>query len=238
MPLDVVADHDRVVHVDAHRHQEGEHREHVEGLIAGKHQRPCAEHRHRHAHRHPEADLEVEEQRQDHEHDQQALGAVRQQHVEPLTHVQGGVGTGDEFVARRQPRLGHIAFHSRHHREQIFARTAIDRDDESLPAVDPALARHVGKPVADGAQITHREHEAVGQRDQRNLRDLAPHVLLVFAPQQHLAPLTADRAAGQFEILAADDVGHGLEGEAVLPQRVLRDLDRDLVFLAAGDIDR
>ena len=87
MPLDVVADHDRIINHDSNRHQEGEHRKHVECLIGREHQHPRPQHRERDAQGHPEGDFEIEEQGQHHEHDQQALQAIRDKHVEPVANV-------------------------------------------------------------------------------------------------------------------------------------------------------
>jgi hypothetical protein len=51
----------------------------------------------------------------------------------------------------------------------------------------------------------------------------------LFLPRSRISPLS-------LRIVPADDVGDLLERETVLPQRGLRDLDRDLVALGATDV--
>ena len=134
--------------------------------------------------------------------------------------------------------VGDVALHRGDHRQEILTGAAVDRDDEAGAAVDAIAASDVGEAVAHLPQIADGEDEPVGERDEGELGYVLADILLVLATQEDLAALAANRAAGEFEILAADDLGHLLKREAIFTERCLRDLDRDLVALGSADVGR
>ena len=211
VPVDVVAHHDGVVHHDPDRHEKREHRKHVERLVGSVHECPRAEHRKRNAHRHPEGNLEIEEEGEHDEHDHEPLHAVGDQHVETVPDVDRLVGPEREVVAGGQLRIDDVLLHRGNHREQVLARAAVDRHHHAGPAVDPVGGGHVGEFVADRTEVADGEHEAVRERDERQFRDLRSDIPLVLATEQDLATFAADRAAGEFQVFPADDVGHLLQ---------------------------
>ena len=234
--VDVVADDDRIVDNDADRHQEGEHREHVERLVGEIHKHPGPEHRERDPGGDPEGSLEIEEQCEHDEHDQQPLETIGDEHLEPVANVDRLVGPHRKLIPLWQPYLIGVAADCSNHGEKILTGTAVDRDDHALAAVDTVGGGDVGKIIADYAEVANREHEPVGERDEGQLGDVLADVAFVLAAEKNLTPLAADRAAGEFEIFPADDVGHLLEREAVLPQRFLADFDVDLEVTGADEI--
>ena len=238
MPVDVVADHDGVVHNDADRHQKREHREHVERLVGAVHDGPGSEHGERDAHRHPEGDLEIEKQCEHDKHDDQALHSIRDQHVEAVSDVDGLIGPDCQVVARGEFRIDHVLLHGGDHREQVFARTAVDRHHHPGSAIDPIGGGDVGKLVTHLTEVADGEHEAIRERDERQFGDLRPDIPLVLAAEQDLTPLATDGAAGEFEVLTADDIGHLLQREAIFAERCLGDLDVDLVILGTEQVGR
>ena len=85
--FDVVADNNRIVDNNPNRHQEGEHREHVERLIGDEHQPARPQHAKGNPEGHPEGNLEVEEQRQNHKDNQQPLGTGIDQHLKAIANI-------------------------------------------------------------------------------------------------------------------------------------------------------
>ena len=112
-----------------------------------------------------------------------------------------------------------------------------DRDHHRRGAVEASELIGLGKPVDDGRDVADAQPAAVGARPDDEVLVLLTPVSLAERAEQDLAALGAHRPARQVEGGAPDGVGDLVERQPVPSQRNLRDLDRDLVWWCADDLD-
>ena len=104
-----------------------------------------------------------------------------------------------------------------------------DLYDQARVSVEPGKLVRFRKPVYDVGHVTHRECAAVRPRSKHELLKLLPAIGLSLGAQQYFAALRAERPPGQVQRRPPDGGGHLVERHSVLPQGLLRDLDRDLI---------
>ena len=110
-------------------------------------------------------------------------------------------------------------------------------DHQGLYVVEARELIGLGKSVDDDRDVAEAQPAAVGAGPEHEVFVLLAPVGLADRAKQDLAALGAHRSAWQVERGAPDGVGDLVERQPVPSQRNLRDLDRDLVWRGADDVD-
>ncbi len=140
-------------------------------------------------------------------------------------------------AGRPRPKIVEIVFGGPSDLEGALAADPEDLDQGGPLAVEPGRGVGVLEAVDDGGDIAERHRCSVGPGDNDDVLELGAVIPLTLGAQKDLAAAGLDRATREIERRHGDGVGHRLETEAVASERLLGDLDGDLVVADAGDLD-
>ena len=239
VPVDVLADDDRVVDHDAEHEDEREQGDDVGRDVEPRHQGDRPEERERDPEADPEGEAQLEKERQHDEDEREPGGAVAEHEGQPIAEDLRLV-----LPDRQQDAFGHlrlraldIAVHRRRDVEGALIAGAEDRHHDRGVPVEPGLLVRLREAVDHRGHVAELQATAVGLRPQHEVFVLVAAVGLPDRAQQDLAAVGADGAAGEVERGPPHGVGDLIEGHPVPPQGRFRDLDGDLVGRSAHDVD-
>ncbi len=243
-PVDL-ADHplqagcDGVVHHDSQHHDEGHQRDQVDGQIQARHQEEGAEKRERYTEAHPEGEAQPQEERQHQQHQREAIPTIAKQGIQARAKEarvllpDGQRHSGGEILVGPLE----VVAHGGRDLERALVAHPVDLHQRRRPPVE---ARHLVRfleAVYHAGHVTEPEPRSVGTREQDQLLELASPVGLTLGADQDLAAGGLHGAAGQIQRGSPHRANHVVEGEAVSQQRILRDLDGDLVGTRGDQLD-
>ncbi len=177
-------------------------------------------------HRQPEAQEEGEHD----EHQDQPRPTIADQDVQSNDELEGVVVEDRRVDTRWQTRPKRVDpfLDGRRGFEHVLFADQLDLDHDARVAVEEAAEIGVLEAVDDRGDLAEPKDRAVGPGEHDDVFEVAALIGLTLGAQQDLAAARLDRAARQIEGELADGAGDLVEVEAVSPERVLRDLDRDL----------
>ena len=234
----VLADHDRVVHDDADRHDEREQAHHVDGLARQHHHAEGGQQRDRNAHRDPEGDPCAEKHEQHEDHQGEAAGTVAEQHVDAVADELRRIVVVLDHQCRRQRRpqlLDEFIENGRLLQRVGGGRTA-DLQLDSRVARPECDGIAFVEAIADGRDVAEMDLGPVRARDHLDLADClgrsgeADAADLLVGAAGHDTGRKVDRAA-------ADARGDIAQREVELAQAPLADLDPDFLAPASEQVD-
>ena len=239
MRHDVLRDHDRVVHQEAERQQERDHRDHVDRVANRRKEEEGSQERDREPEGDPEREPELEEERQGNEHQEQALPAVGDQHVESALDVRGHVSRQDQ--ARRLAALSLLSLDEgldgREHAQGVLGLGLGDLEQSSPLAVEEGLLLGDLEGVADRGDIPQAQLSAARAGDHHELAELVQRATLILKANQDVLAPSLHGPRREAHALIGDGLGEAADAQAKLEQGVGRDVDPEVVVREAVQLD-
>jgi hypothetical protein len=238
MPVHVLSHDDRVVDEQPQHRDEGEERDQIDGDAEHWEQPEGAEEGERHPEADPECESQAQGQREHHEDEDEAAPTVADQDVEPIAERLRLVSPDREVHALRHALAGSrdVLAHRAHELEDALLPHPIDLDQHRGLAIEVGEPIVVLESVHYARHIAQQESRTVGAGQHDDALELLAPVRLPLGAQQHFAAARLDRASRQIERAAAHGLDHLIEGETVAAQRLLGNLDRDLVVARAAHL--
>ena len=229
--IDVLPHHDRVVDHDPEHEDEGERRLGVDRHRDVRQHGERAHERDRDADRDPQRQPKLQEQGEHQKHEQQAQAPALQQYPQPVAQRHRVVEPGRHSQAGRQGGrpLGHESLDLTGDAQRTLVAGPVDLDQGHRLTVEARRHVRLGEAVRYAGDVAQHQPAAVGPRAQHDVPVLLAPVRLTDRAQEDLALAGSHGAARKVEGGSPDRQHDVVEGQAVPPERVLRNLDRDLV---------
>ena len=237
--MDVLAHHDGVIDDDAERHEEAEHRDHVDTHADERQEQHPPDERDHHPHHHPEGEPDLEEQREDEEHDEHRHHGVLEQQREAVVVVFRRAAIDADFDSGRQGgrEIVENGAHGVGDLEGRLLADAVDLDLHRRFLIELAMEADLFEGVLDARDVGQRDDGPRLRGHDRNLRELLFPLLALLETQQDLTGMGLDVAGGHVLARRLDQLGDVRECQAVLAQAIGGNLDVGDVFERARDLD-
>ena len=226
MPVDVLRNHNPVVHEDANHEDHPKQADDVDGHPQHAREDEHARERHGNGKRHPKREADVQEQRQQKDHEQEPHHAVVDQKINPL--VQDDRPVADDVQLQSGPDafcLGVVPFdvapHERRHLQDALGIQAVHGDHHGRRSVVPVAGRVVFGPLVANLCHVRQTHDApVGKGPHHNVLQRFSIVAPKPATHNQLLPFRLQPPPRRLDVGGTDGSAHFGDGQVQFGQAV------------------
>ena len=238
MPVDVLAQDDRVVDDQAQRHDECEERHHVDRHADPDQYQESAEKRDRDAGGNPHGEARSQEQGEHQQDQHQALTPVAQQQVASALELPRLVEPDRDVDAlgHARPRGGDVAPHRAGNVEDVLLLAGKQSNHHRRFPVQSNLLVALGEAVHHPSDVSQIQSRAVVARPQDDRLELGAAIDPGAGANEDLACTRLEGAAGEIDGRGTYGPGNVVETEAVAAEIRFRNLDGDLVGAHADQL--
>ena len=226
MPVDVLRNHNPVVHEDANHEDHPKQADDVDGHPQHAREDEHAGERHGNGKRHPKREADVQEQRQQKDHEQEPHHAVVDEQINALVQDDGPVADDVQLQSRPDAFcLGVVPFnvapHERRHLQDALRIQAVDGDHDGGRSVVPVSGRVVLGPLVPNLRHVRQTHDApVGKGPHHDV--LQGFGIVTPKPSAHnqLLPFRLQPPPRRLDVGGSNGGGHLCEGQIQFSQTV------------------